>query len=160
MSILSDRREIHLPDESATATLGSEVASALGGPPLVIFLSGELGAGKTTLARGLLRGLGYAGKVVSPTYTLMEPYEVGGRLIFHIDLYRIADPAELEFLGLRDSLEDSILLIEWPARGEGWLPRPDLNITLAPHGKGRTASIEAKSRRGAEVLAEIDANAS
>lgn len=155
MSIQTDQPAIQLRDETDTAALGAELATVLGSPPLVIFLSGALGAGKTTLARGLLRGLGYDGKVVSPTYTLMEPYEVAGNLILHVDLYRIADSEELEFLGLRDRLDDAVLLVEWPERGEGWLPQPDLTITLAPRGEGRDARIKVFSARGGEIARRI-----
>lgn len=149
---MSTRSEtLTLDDEQATTALGARIAGALGTPPLVIFLSGELGAGKTTLARGILRGLDYAGKVVSPTYTLLEPYEISGRTILHIDLYRIADPGELEYLGLDDHLANSVLLVEWPEKGQGWLPQPDLIIRLEHDANGRTAKLEALSTSGAAI---------
>jgi tRNA threonylcarbamoyladenosine biosynthesis protein TsaE len=103
-----------------------------------VHLRGTLGAGKTTLARGVLTGLGHEGVVRSPTYTLVEPYTVSGIQVFHLDLYRLADPEELEFLGARDCLGDGDLcLVEWPERGEGWLPAPDLDLSLAPREGGR-----------------------
>jgi len=101
--------------------------------PIVITLQGELGAGKTTLVRGVLQAFGVVGAVRSPTYTLIEPYELMGRRIYHLDLYRLGNARDLDGLGLRDLLEpDAILLIEWPERaGEGALPRPDLEVKIA-----------------------------
>ena len=121
-----------LADEAATRKLAAELAAQLK-PPCLIFLQGELGAGKTFFVRSLLQALGYQGKVKSPTYTLMEPYEIGDSRYYHFDLYRLADPEELELLGARDILaENAICLIEWPEKGKGWLPEPDICITLQP----------------------------
>lgn len=146
-----------LPDEAATVALGARLAAALAGGA-VIYLHGDLGAGKTTLARGLLRALGHAGAVKSPTYTLVEPYAVAGRTVFHFDLYRLADPEELEFLGVRDYVQPgAILLIEWPERGEGHLPAPDLELWLASAGEGRRASWRACNSRGAAIVASLGA---
>jgi tRNA threonylcarbamoyladenosine biosynthesis protein TsaE len=115
----------------------------------IVFLDGDLGAGKTTLSRGIIRGLGHVGSVKSPTFTLVEPYEIGEIRAFHFDLYRLVDPEELEYLGIRDYLEDDALcLIEWPQKGAGFLPKPDLTITISPHDSGRSLSLLPQSPRG------------
>lgn len=104
----------------------------------LVFLEGDLGAGKTTLVRGLLRGLGHRGPVRSPTYTLVESYELPAARVHHLDLYRIADPEELEYLGIRDLLDGaSLVLVEWPERGAGVLPAPDLSVQIEHRGEGR-----------------------
>ena len=106
--------------------------------PLVIWLEGDLGAGKTTFARSLIRALGYEGRVKSPTYGLLEHYQMDSLQVLHMDLYRISDPAELEFLGLVDLLDqNTILLIEWPDKGGQWLPEPDFVFTFSYAGEGR-----------------------
>ena len=146
-----------LPNEAATIALARRLAPALrhGG---VVFLRGELGAGKTTLARGLLHGLGHLGTVKSPTYTLVEPYQIGEWRLFHWDLYRLADPEELEFLGLRDQLDsEAVLLIEWPERGQGELPAADLEVRLDYAGAERSCRLEARSRVGQALLADSEA---
>lgn len=149
-------REIELTDASATEALGSALADVLpsGG---VVFLHGQLGAGKTTLVRGLLRAFGYTGFVRSPTYALVESYEVEGRSIHHFDLYRLSDPEELEFIGLRDYLDaEAVSLIEWPERGKGLLPEPDLSIGLAMAGKGRCARLWASREEVRDTLTRIN----
>jgi tRNA threonylcarbamoyladenosine biosynthesis protein TsaE len=108
----------------------------------VVFLEGDLGAGKTTLVRGILRGLGWSGNVKSPTYTIVEPYELDGVNLYHFDLYRLADAEELEYLGLREMLGHGMLLFEWPERGEGFLPEPDCVIRIAHKQQGRALAIE------------------
>ena len=131
--------------------LGAELAGCAPAA-LIVYLHGDLGAGKTTFARGFLRGLGYTGSVKSPTYTLMEPYRIGGRSICHLDLYRLADAEELEYLGVRDLLqEESILLIEWPERGKGVLPAADLIVLISYLQHGRGISIHAESDAGKPV---------
>lgn len=142
-----------LRDEDQTVALGGRLGLALL-PGVIVFLEGDLGAGKTTLTRGVLRVHGHKGAVKSPTYTLCEPYEVeGGQQFCHLDLYRLSDPEELEFLGLRDYLAgNAILLIEWPSRGDGWLPPADLQILLEPKELGRTAMLSAKTELGLGVL--------
>ncbi len=144
--------ELQLPATADTEALGERIARLLE-PPLVIWLKGDLGAGKTTLVRGVLRGAGQAGRVRSPTYTLVEPYELPGMRICHLDLYRLADPEELEFLGLRDLLDpETVLLVEWPERGAGVLPAADLTLSLRYEGEGRQVRLEAGSGRGEALL--------
>jgi len=131
--------------------LGGELAAHLQ-PPLVVRLEGPLGAGKTTLVRGILRGLGHTAPVRSPTYTLLETYEVGAMRVHHLDLYRLADPEELEFIGVRDlATENAVWLVEWPERGGERLPPPGWTIRIDYAGTGRLVSglpAEAKARRG------------
>ncbi len=149
---------VELPESAATERLGGLISRAAMRVPggWLITLEGGLGAGKTTLARGFLRALGYAGRVPSPTYTLIEPYEVAGRRVLHIDLYRLSDPGELEFLGFRDALADeATALIEWPERAAGALPDPDLQVRLEIAGTGRRASVEAGSPRGSILIENL-----
>jgi len=131
-----------LADAAATGDYGARLAGCLT-PGLLVFLQGELGAGKTTLVRGLLRALGHRGAVKSPTYTLVESYRLPSFTVHHLDLYRLGDPEELEWLGIRDLLAgDALCLIEWPARGAGVLPAPDLVISLDYAGGGRRVRVE------------------
>ncbi|RME34157.1 MAG: tRNA (adenosine(37)-N6)-threonylcarbamoyltransferase complex ATPase subunit type 1 TsaE [Gammaproteobacteria bacterium] len=140
-----------IPDEAQMMALGHRLARALRWP-LVIHLQGPLGAGKTTLVRALLRGLGHRGPVPSPTYTLVESYQSGGRRVHHFDLYRLADPEELELIGLRDYLdEEAVCLFEWPERGEGVLPRADLELRISPRGKGRELEVVVHTGEGEAV---------
>ncbi len=109
----------------------------------MVYLSGPLGAGKTTLVRGMLRGLGFEGRVKSPSYGLVESYALDGLAVHHLDLYRLADPGEIEFLGLEDLLaDDALLLVEWPERGIGALPPADTEIRIGMAGEGRRVQIE------------------
>ncbi len=134
-----------LKDEAATLALGRELADWLTDPVgpnrnAIVYLQGELGTGKTTLVRGILRGLGFVGAVKSPTYTLLEPYEE--LLVYHFDLYRITDSQELDFIGIEELLDTpSIKLIEWPERGGSRLPTPDVQILLRTEGHGRFVEI-------------------
>lgn len=144
-----------LPDEAATLEFGAALWRAVAGGGL-IFLSGNLGAGKTTLARGLLRAAGVSGAVKSPTYTLVEEYRLQGRMLYHFDLYRLASAEELEWMGIRDYLEsDALCLIEWPERGAGILPEADLHLYLEPQAEGRRIEISAATERGQAMLARL-----
>jgi tRNA threonylcarbamoyladenosine biosynthesis protein TsaE len=127
----------YVADEAAMLAYGAALAPLLGRDEL-IFLEGEMGAGKTTLARGILRGLGFTGHVKSPTYTLVEPYEFALIHVYHFDFYRIRDPEELEYIGLDDLLgERAIKLIEWPEKALGRLPPPQRVIRISEQGAGR-----------------------
>lgn len=138
-------REYKLADERATLAFGAKLAEQLVDLGLCyIHLSGELGAGKTTLTRGLVRALGHTGPVKSPTYTLIESYELATRTVHHLDLYRLADPEELEFMGLRDLMDQAdLFLIEWPGQGAGWLPEPQLEIELCYDKNARIIRLKA-----------------
>ncbi|MDH3978959.1 MAG: tRNA (adenosine(37)-N6)-threonylcarbamoyltransferase complex ATPase subunit type 1 TsaE [Gammaproteobacteria bacterium] len=143
--------KLQLADAAALEALGARLAPVLDNA--IVYLQGELGAGKTTLARGILRGMGYNDKVRSPTYTLVEPYAVDQGMVYHLDLYRLADAEELEWLGLRDMLaEQAMLLVEWPERGGGVLPEADLVVQIAPSGGGRSVDIVALTERGRQIL--------
>lgn len=133
---------LDLHDSAATEAIGAQLATRLNDGGLV-FLSGDLGAGKTTLVRALLRALGHEGAVRSPTYAIVEPYRIGEMEVFHLDLYRIADPEELDYLGLREWLRPGVLvLVEWPERGRGALPAPRLHLHLEHAGESRRLRIE------------------
>ena len=139
-------------DERRLEALASALGARLDGP-LTLYLQGELGAGKTTFARALLRGAGYAGRVKSPTYGLLEHYELPQFDCLHLDLYRIADPGEVDFLGIADLLsERTVLLVEWAERGHGHLPPPDLVVALEHAGDHRRLSINTYSSSGDAFL--------
>ena len=144
-----------LPDAAATEQLGAHLARSV--TPAVVYLTGDLGAGKTTLVRGLIHALGYTGKVRSPTYTLVEPYACEPCPVFHLDLYRLADAEELEWLGLRDMLEEpALLMVEWPERGSGALPAADLSIDIGYSGSGRMARLVSASGAGKQLLKGLE----
>ena len=138
--------------------MGARLSALLEGSELV-FLYGELGAGKTTFCRGLLRGLGHSGSVKSPTFTLVEPYELpGGQRVFHFDLYRLFDANELEYIGIDDYLDSrQLCLVEWPERGADFLPASDVSVFLEPAGDGRQVRIEANSTRGRRIVGQLTA---
>jgi len=139
-----------------TEALGARLAPGLRAGS-IIFLHGELGAGKTTLVRGLLRALGHQAAVKSPTYTLVEPYFLPAHAIFHFDLYRLKDPEELEFLGLRDYLHaQGVCLIEWPERGQGFLPPADVDVFIDSIDDARIARFEAHSDNGRALLNSLE----
>lgn len=153
---MSHTLELTLADEAATMALGRKLAAILPGDGLVAFLYGDLGAGKTTFARAFLQALGVGERVKSPTYSLVEGYEFAERQAFHLDLYRIADPGELEWLGL-DSLAEpgAIVLVEWPERGAGALPPVDLALSFRHAASGRAVQLAAKSALGERVVATL-----
>lgn len=147
---------LNLPDEQATIDFGKQLADKLK-TGCVVYLHGELGAGKTTLVRGILRGFGYADRVKSPTYTLVERYDLNRLTVFHFDLYRLGDPEELEFLGIRDYLENNaLILVEWPERGEGFLAQADIDIKLAYQQQGRRIECSALTEKGRSRLQSLD----
>lgn len=146
-----------LRNERETEVIGAALAGVLAGQGAVVTLAGELGAGKTTLARGLLRALGHTGAVKSPTYTLIEPYELTAGTVLHLDLYRLASATDLDALGLREALDGTaLILIEWPERAAGALPAADLALRLATHPDGRELHAEAGSALGRRCLQVID----
>ncbi|HNQ04033.1 MAG TPA: tRNA (adenosine(37)-N6)-threonylcarbamoyltransferase complex ATPase subunit type 1 TsaE [Thiobacillaceae bacterium] len=150
-----DSLSLDLPDEAATLALGGRLAQALV-PGLSIWLVGDLGSGKTTLARGLLRGLGYDGRVKSPTYTLVELYTLSRFNLYHFDLYRIADPDEWEDAGFREFFDQSgVCLVEWPERVAGRLPVPDVRIRLEFRGAGRAARLDGLTEEGKICIARL-----
>ena len=144
-----------MPDPAATEALGHALAAAAA-PGRVLHLRGDLGAGKTTLVRGLLRALGHAGRVKSPTYTLVEPYDLSSLHFYHFDFYRLKDRSEWEQAGFREYFNaHSLCVIEWPERAEGLLPAPDLAIHLAFAAEARMARLEAHSAAGRAWLSSL-----
>jgi tRNA threonylcarbamoyladenosine biosynthesis protein TsaE len=140
-----------LADEAETIAAGALISRAMSSG--VIFLHGNLGMGKTTLARGVIQSLGHKGAVKSPTYTLVEPYEFDDRKVYHFDLYRLGDPEELEYMGIRDYFENrSLCLVEWSEKGEGFLPAADLDLYLEAEALGRKIMIFARSESGQSAL--------
>ena len=146
---------VHLESrtEAETEAIGAKLAASL---PVVrlIYVRGPLGAGKTTFVRGLLRGLGHHGSVKSPTFTVVEPYSVGGVALSHFDLYRLKDPEELEFLGMRDYLEsDNVCIVEWPERAGAVLPAPDIDVMIAStNHRGRDVHLQGHTQAGEAAL--------
>lgn len=147
-----------LADETATDEFGTLLAR-LSKSRGVITLRGVPGSGKTTLCRALIRALGHQGAVKSPTYTLVEPYELAGGRVLHYDLYRLVDPEEIDYLGMRDFLDaDSLTLIEWPENGGSLLPPVDLDLELSVEGKGRRLSWQAGTPAGALLAAALNSH--
>ena len=148
---------LHLADEAATQHLAAILAESAPQSGWMA-LHGDLGAGKTTLVRAFLRALGFAGRVVSPTYTLVERYDLSGRHIAHYDLYRLNDPEELEWMGAREDFSrDTLCLVEWPERGAGMLPPADLELHLLHEGESRRAQFQAHGNVGEVWLNKVKA---
>jgi tRNA threonylcarbamoyladenosine biosynthesis protein TsaE len=145
-----------LPDEAATGALAEALAGALPGAigGLTLLLEGDLGAGKSTFARSLIHAMGHSGPVPSPTYTLVEPYDLPSGNVYHIDLYRISSEDELRYLGWNE-LDEGFRIVEWPERAPGIAAEADLRLRLAYEGSGRSAEIEARSARGERILAGL-----
>jgi tRNA threonylcarbamoyladenosine biosynthesis protein TsaE len=157
MPIIEELR-IFLPDAEATARAGARFAPGLA-PGLLVTLSGELGAGKTTLVRGMLRRLGWAGTVKSPTYTLLEHYFVSSLYFYHFDLYRFNDPEEWDRAGFSEYLRpDTVCVLEWPERAAGWLPAGDIEMRLEHTDTARVLTLDATSVAGSSCLAAFAAN--
>ncbi len=160
MDVAEQNLSLFLEDEMATENLGRGLATVVvqAGQGVTVFLEGNLGTGKTTLSRGVMRGLGHEGAVKSPTYTIVEPYEHLSPPAYHFDLYRLGDPEELEYMGIRDYFQgQSLCLIEWPERGRGILPDPDLWIRLSVSGDGRKALVSAATTVGEGLQARLAA---
>ena len=144
-----------LAAEDDTLALGAALAAGLQ-PGMVIYLSGDLGAGKTTLARGLLRGLGYPGRVKSPTFTLVEVYKLSRLYLYHFDFYRFTSPRELGEAGFREHFNpETVSLVEWPENAAGMLPAADLKITMKVIGSGRQLEIDADTETGRRCLEQL-----
>ena len=147
-------KSLYLESEQQTLDCGKQFGQILQ-PGCIVFLTGDLGCGKTTFVRGLIQGLGYQGRIKSPTYTLVETYELTQFAVYHFDLYRLADPEELEFLGIRDYFNNhSVVFVEWPEKGLGYLPAPDIVISFQYVENGRIFDFEARSVLGNAVCAQ------
>ena len=145
----------HLADESATIALAQRLSAQLK-PGMVIYLHGDLGAGKTTLVRGVLNALGYSGRVKSPTYTLVEPYHIAGLDLRHFDLYRLHDEQEWESAGFRDEFDGhNIFFIEWPEKAQGLIPQADIKIDFEILAQGRKIEIHANTEIGRQCLEQL-----
>ena len=152
MTTIIEDRSTYLPDAAATVVAGERLAPGLVGD-MVVTLSGELGAGKTTLVRGMLRGLGWTGPVKSPTYALVEHYSFSSLYFYHFDFYRLGDPNEWDTSGFSEYFHPgAICVIEWPERVAAWLPWIDLALSLQPSGAGRALRLLARTPAGSACL--------
>ena len=148
--------QFRIDSDQQMQALGAKLATASGGQGR-IYLDGDLGTGKTTLVRGLIHALGHDAAVKSPTFTLVEPYQVGAKNIYHFDLYRLSDPEELEYMGLRDYFSaDSLCLVEWPEKGGQMLPDPDLLLKLNHAGRSRDVTVSAVTEAGKLMLKALE----
>ena len=146
---------VSLPGEVETISLGRKLSESLNHRGKV-YLRGDLGAGKTTFCRGVLRAMGYEGAVKSPTFTIVEPYNLPGGQVYHFDLYRLIDPEELEYIGIDDYFDDrNLCLVEWPEKADGHLPVCDLDLELLIEGRSRRALLTAHSIYGSEVIGKL-----
>lgn len=150
----------YIPDESTMLRFGKKLADTIlichAKRAVILYLNGDLGAGKTTLTRGMVQGLGFQGNVKSPTYTLVEEYDIAGKMIYHFDLYRLAAPEELEFMGIRDYFaKDAICLIEWAEKGEGILPPADLLVNIDYYDDARNVTLVAQNALGEQILQQL-----
>lgn len=152
-------RSCFLADESQQVALAREVARYLDAS-FIMLLKGDLGVGKTTFARGFIQASGFEGVVKSPTYTLVEPYPISNdRMCYHFDLYRLADPEELEFTGARDYFNDNdVCLVEWPEKAEGFLPPADWICEFSHHDEGRDLVVSAMSDKGKQLMLQVFSN--
>ena len=157
---MTERFTQYIPHENAMCAFGKQLINAICRLPsqqnVTLYLNGDLGAGKTTLSRGMIQGLGYLGNVKSPTYTLVEEYAIGEKIIYHFDLYRLADPEELEFMGIRDYFsQNCICLIEWAEKGEGILPEADLLVNIDYYDDARNITLIAQNTVGEHILTQL-----
>ena len=159
-NVITYRCSFPLVDEQATVAMGKKIASIVKGElnqGIVVYLNGDLGAGKTTITRGFVQGMGHVGHVKSPTYTLVEPYDLADWQVYHFDLYRLGDPEELEFMGIRDYFNDNCCcFIEWPEKGEGLLANADITINMAYHGEQRVVELQAHNSIGKNLLLMLE----
>jgi tRNA threonylcarbamoyladenosine biosynthesis protein TsaE len=157
---INHKISFHLKDEQATVAMGARIASLIQKElklGIVVYLSGDLGAGKTTITRGFVQGMGHVGHVKSPTYTLVEPYDLDEWKVYHFDLYRLGDPEELEFMGIRDYFNDNCCcFIEWPERGLGVLANADITLNMAYQGEQRNVEFQSHTALGYRLLIGLE----
>ncbi|WP_109079303.1 tRNA (adenosine(37)-N6)-threonylcarbamoyltransferase complex ATPase subunit type 1 TsaE [Aggregatibacter kilianii] len=158
---MTDRFSQYIPDENAMCAFGAKLIEAIYAVPneqgVALYLNGDLGAGKTTLSRGMIQALGYQSKVKSPTYTLVEEYKFSGKTVYHFDLYRLTDPEELEFMGIRDYFAPNTLcLIEWAEKGAGMLMKADLLVNIAYADNARHIELVAQSPTGRHIIEQLN----
>lgn len=161
MNNFATNQSFILADETATIAMGKRIADIVKANlnhGITVYLNGDLGAGKTTLTRGFVQGMGHDGNVKSPTYTLVEPYDLLDWQVYHFDLYRLADPEELEYMGIRDYFNDrSCSFIEWPEKGKGMIASADLVIDLVYLEEQREITLQSESALGQQLLLALSA---